>query len=108
MFYLKISCGKRHTLGLVPSRGRVYAWGLGGAGQLGNSITRSVAVPQVVHGPWVAPNGSSMMDLDGINSYKINYVVKHIFTGGDHCFATVVPRDVGTFQLCNICFICMT
>ena len=89
----QISCGKRHTLGLVPSRGRVYAWGLGGAGQLGNSVTRSVPVPQVVHGPWVSPNGSSMMDLDGLNSYKINYVVKHIFTGGDHCFATVVPRD---------------
>nr|XP_012137181.1 PREDICTED: probable E3 ubiquitin-protein ligase HERC4 isoform X1 [Megachile rotundata] len=89
----QISCGKRHTLGLVPSRGRVYAWGLGGAGQLGNNITRSVATPQVVHGPWVAPNGSSVIDFNEFTSCKTNYIVKHIFTGGDHCFATVIPRD---------------
>lgn len=89
----QISCGKRHTLGLVPSRGRVYAWGLGAAGQLGNNVTRSVATPQVVHGPWVVPNGSSMMDFNEFTFGKTNYIVKHIFTGGDHCFATVVPRD---------------
>lgn len=90
----QISCGKRHTLALVPSRGRVYAWGLGGTGQLGNHSTRSVTTPQVVHGPWIAPNGSSIMDLDKQHSScTIGYVVKHIFTGGDHCFATVVPQN---------------
>ncbi|XP_076248934.1 HECT and RLD domain containing E3 ubiquitin ligase 4 isoform X2 [Calliopsis andreniformis] len=89
----QISCGKRHTLALVPSRGRIYAWGLGGAGQLGNRITRSVPTPQVVHGPWVAPNGSSIMDVDKeFNATATNYIVKHIFTGGDHCFATVAPQ----------------
>lgn len=68
----------------MPSRGRVYAWGLGGAGQLGNRVTRSIATPQVVHGPWVAPNGSSIMDINKeMNSYGTNYIVKRIFTGGD-------------------------
>ncbi|XP_053977184.1 probable E3 ubiquitin-protein ligase HERC4 isoform X1 [Hylaeus volcanicus] len=89
----QISCGKRHTLALVPSRGKVYAWGLGGAGQLGNQVTCSVATPQVVRGPWVAPNGTSMMDLDKeFDPSRTDYIVRHIFTGGDHCFATVVPR----------------
>ncbi|XP_076636822.1 HECT and RLD domain containing E3 ubiquitin ligase 4 isoform X2 [Colletes latitarsis] len=89
----QISCGKRHTLALVPSRGRIYAWGLGGAGQLGNRVTRSIATPQVVHGPWVAPNGTAMIDLDKEFSFSsIDCIVTHIFTGGDHCFATVIPR----------------
>lgn len=90
----QISCGKRHTLALVPSRGRVYAWGLGGAGQLGNHSTRSVTTPQVVHGPWIAPNGSTIMDVNKqFNSRTIGYIVKHIFTGGDHCFATVISQN---------------
>ncbi|XP_017798859.1 PREDICTED: probable E3 ubiquitin-protein ligase HERC4 [Habropoda laboriosa] len=90
----QISCGKRHTLALVSSRGRIYAWGLGGAGQLGNRSTRSIATPQVVHGPWVTINSSSMMDPDKqFSSCTTEYIVKQIFTGGDHCFATVVSRN---------------
>lgn len=89
----QISCGKRHTLALVPSRGRIYAWGLGGAGQLGNRIAQSATTPQVVLGPWVSPNGSSMIKLDlQYSPYTTDCVVKHIFCGGDHCFATVTPR----------------
>ncbi|XP_076648302.1 HECT and RLD domain containing E3 ubiquitin ligase 4 [Halictus rubicundus] len=89
----QVSCGKRHTLALVSSQGRVYAWGLGGAGQLGNRLTRTVAAPQVLEGPWTAPNGSMPTNLDKkIDSYKIDSIVKHVFTGGDHCFATVVSR----------------
>ncbi|CAL7935973.1 unnamed protein product [Xylocopa violacea] len=89
----QISCGKRHTLALVSSQGKIYAWGLGGAGQLGNHSTHSIATPQVVHGPWVAPN-TSKTNLDKqFSSYSVDYVVRHIFTGGDHCFATVVKRD---------------
>lgn len=85
-------------MALVPSRGRVYAWGLGGAGQLGNHSTRSVTTPQVVHGPWIAPNGSTIMDINKqFNSRTIGYIVKHIFTGGDHCFATVISQNVNIF-----------
>ncbi|XP_043262293.1 probable E3 ubiquitin-protein ligase HERC4 [Colletes gigas] len=89
----QISCGKSHTLALVPSRGRIYAWGVSRSGQLGYGLTRSVATPQVVHGPWVAPNGTAMIDLDKEFSFSsIDCIVTHIFTGGDHCFATVIPR----------------
>ncbi|XP_008552683.1 probable E3 ubiquitin-protein ligase HERC4 isoform X2 [Microplitis demolitor] len=90
----QISCGKRHMLALIPSRGRVYAWGLGGAGQLGIRVTRTVTTPQVVLGPWVSPNGTSIYQSDAPSSeYSIDCVVKHIFTGGDHCFVTVTKRE---------------
>ncbi|XP_017765568.1 PREDICTED: probable E3 ubiquitin-protein ligase HERC4 isoform X2 [Eufriesea mexicana] len=85
----QIACGKGHTLALVSTRGKVYAWGSGGVGQLGNHSTQSAATPQMVHGPWVAPNGSSIMNLD---KHAAGYIVKHIFAGGDHCFVTVVPQ----------------
>ncbi|XP_020278361.1 probable E3 ubiquitin-protein ligase HERC4 isoform X2 [Pseudomyrmex gracilis] len=87
----QISCGKRHTLALVPSRGKIYAWGLGGAGQLGNRASQSATTPQVVLGPWSSRNGSSML-LDSYYIPQSDCVVKHIFSGGDHCFATIVPR----------------
>ncbi|XP_024882774.1 probable E3 ubiquitin-protein ligase HERC4 isoform X1 [Temnothorax curvispinosus] len=87
----QVSCGKRHTLALVPSRGRVYAWGLGGAGQLGNRSPQSATTPQVVLGPWSSPSGSSMV-LDLHYSPQIDCVVKHIFSGGDHCFATISQK----------------
>lgn len=101
-FIFKISCGESHTLALVPSRGRVYAWGLGRSGQLGNGTILSAMIPKVVHGPWVSPNGVSTMDLDEESSLsETDYIVRHIFTGGNHCFATVVPRKVGIFGLYN-------
>lgn len=91
----QISCGKRHVIALVPSRGRVYAWGLGGAGQLGTRVTRTVSTPQVVLGPWVSPNGSSIYTVDNpITEHSSDCVVKYIFCGGDHCFATVTKREV--------------
>lgn len=49
----QIACGTKHTLALVPSRGRVYGFGLGCAGQLGTRVTNSTPIPQVVLGPWV-------------------------------------------------------
>ncbi|XP_015126576.1 probable E3 ubiquitin-protein ligase HERC4 isoform X2 [Diachasma alloeum] len=89
----QITCGKRHMLALVPSRGRVYAWGLGGAGQLGIKGTGSAPLPQVVLGPWVSPNGSSIYTVDGPRSeYSVDCVVRHIYSGADHCFATVSKR----------------
>ena len=42
----QIACGKKHTLAFVPTRGRVYAFGLGGSGQLGNSAYGSSTTPQ--------------------------------------------------------------
>ncbi|XP_058798265.1 probable E3 ubiquitin-protein ligase HERC4 [Phymastichus coffea] len=89
----QISCGKRHTLALVPSRGKVYAWGLGGSGQLGSRTARSASTPQIVLGPWTSKNGLSSMETESISPVSEDCVVKHIFSGGDHCFATVVPKE---------------
>lgn len=49
----QIACGGRHTLVFVPSRVRIYGFGLGGSGQLGTKAMASAALPQVVQGPWV-------------------------------------------------------
>lgn len=89
----QVSCGRRHTLAFVPSHSKIYAWGLGGAGQLGNRVTQSVTTPQVVLGPWVPPNGSTIKYDIPLSSNMIDCVVKHVFSGGDHCFATVIPRE---------------
>jgi len=71
--FFKIACGKCHTLAFVPSRGRLYSFGLGGAGQLGTSCNESSMSPQVVHGPWVSPKGESAMPekIVSANSYKL-------------------------------------
>ncbi|KAJ1524442.1 hypothetical protein ONE63_010939 [Megalurothrips usitatus] len=83
----QVACGRRHTLALVPSRGRVYAFGLGGAGQLGNKSTSNVATPQVVMGPWQSPSGVSLVK----SSHEC--ITKRISAGGDHCFALVSLAD---------------
>ena len=36
----------------VPSKGRLYSFGLNGSGQLGEETTRNATTPQVVTGPW--------------------------------------------------------
>lgn len=48
----QISCGRKHTLVFV--RGRIYAFGIGGSGQLGNKLTKNSSTPQLVIGPWVS------------------------------------------------------
>ena len=42
----QVACGRKHTLAFVPTRGRLYAFGLGGSGQLGNSAFTSSLTPQ--------------------------------------------------------------
>lgn len=79
----QICCGRQHTLALVPSRGRVYSFGLGGAGQLGRRKTSSASTPQVVLGPWASPSGVSVVPTDK------TLTIHRIFSGGDHCFVTV-------------------
>lgn len=42
-----------HTLAYVPTRGRIYAFGLGGNGQLGTGHIKNLCSPTLVNGPWV-------------------------------------------------------
>lgn len=85
----QIACGGRHTLTYVPSRGRLYSFGLGGSGQLGNRGTKNANVPQLVFGPWVSPNGDSLL-----NKYdKDNQIINSIFSGGDHSFLSTAKQE---------------
>lgn len=90
LFYFYVC--RRHTLALVPSRGRVYSFGLGGAGQLGTRAVLNSSTPQVVLGPWLSPSGKALMDSPDSNTY--DHVIKRIFAGGDHCFVTVTHQKV--------------
>jgi E3 ubiquitin-protein ligase HERC4 len=72
----------------------VYAFGLGGAGQLGTRATRSAATPQVVLGPWVSPGGVSVVETGIQTEHASNCIVRRIYSGGDHCFATVTHKKV--------------
>ncbi|KAG0414101.1 hypothetical protein HPB47_008741, partial [Ixodes persulcatus] len=48
----QLACGRCHTLVYGPRVGRVYAFGLGGAGQLGQGSLTSTTLPCPVLGPW--------------------------------------------------------
>jgi E3 ubiquitin-protein ligase HERC4 len=72
----------------------VYAFGLGGAGQLGTKAVRSAATPQVVLGPWVSPGGVSVVEAGVQSEHASDCMVKRIYSGGDHCFATVTHKEV--------------
>ncbi|XP_063237913.1 probable E3 ubiquitin-protein ligase HERC4 [Bacillus rossius redtenbacheri] len=76
----QVACGRHHTVALMPSQGRVYAFGLGGVGQLGSQGTASCATPRAVHGPWVSPSAPADADAP---------VVRRLYAGGDQCFAAV-------------------
>lgn len=79
-------CYRRHTLALVPSRGRVYAFGVGGTGQLGIGVQVNYSTtPQVVRGLWVSPVETTLAATPDPS----DYVVKRIYSGGDQCFVTV-------------------
>lgn len=56
----QITCGEKHSLTFVPTRGRIYGFGLGCSGQLGNRNTKSFCFPQVVLGPWVSSTKKSL------------------------------------------------
>ena len=74
---------------MVPSRGRVYSFGLGGGGQLGTRVKTNCSTPQVVLGPWVSPSGVPV--ITDKKKTSENVLVTHIFSGGNQSFVTVVP-----------------
>ncbi|KAH8255246.1 hypothetical protein KR038_007527 [Drosophila bunnanda] len=98
----QVACGNRHTLALVPSRGRVYSFGLGSSGQLGTRSAKSLMLPQVVIGPWVSPSGSALLQS---SDAKVSVVIQQIFSGGDQSIVTttlyvdkVPPEDLRNYK----------
>lgn len=77
---------------LVPSKGRVYSFGLGGVGQLGTKASVNSNTPQLVLGPWLSPSGTSVIET------KKLYIVKSIYAGGDQCFVKVTHKMVFIIQ----------
>lgn len=73
---------------LVPSKGRVYSFGLGIVGQLGTNTSINSNTPQLVLGPWLSPSGVSLIET------KKKYIVKSIYAGGDQCFVRVTHKRV--------------
>lgn len=86
----QLACGRQHCLAFVPSRGRVYSFGLGSTGQLGVRKATNASTPQVVLGPWVSPSGAPVV---AASNSKENYVIYRIFAGGNQCFVTVNRKE---------------
>ncbi|XP_036789395.1 probable E3 ubiquitin-protein ligase HERC3 isoform X2 [Oncorhynchus mykiss] len=67
----QIACGRHHTLAFVGPSNKIYSFGRGEQGQLGNGVKIDQSVPLPVQLP------------DQIDDQKI----EHIFAGGNHSFA---------------------
>jgi hypothetical protein len=97
---------RRHTLAFISSRGRLYAFGLGGSGQLGTKTDKNSLVPVVVRGPWAppanAPPSSSASTADGTDPPKPGaastepdpFFFRSVFGGGDQSFVVVSSQEV--------------
>lgn len=84
----QVGCGRRHTLTFVPSRKRIYGFGLGGSGQLGaGKDCLKSSLPQTVSGPWVSSTSlTNECDLK----------IQSIFAGGDHCLVSLTHHSSDT------------
>lgn len=94
----QVACGRRHTLAYTPDNGRIYAFGLGSTGQLGLGTTDNRTSPFPIKGCFVSaqqPDSDLMeTDADATPSSSSQYVVKRIYSGGDHCFVISSSSDL--------------
>ena len=78
---VQVACGRQHTIALIDSNCRIYAFGLGGSGQLGfGTGIKSTKVPAVV----------SSLDAALTSSYP-----HKIFAGGYQSFALLSSNPFG-------------
>ncbi|KAI0983170.1 hypothetical protein GJ496_005060, partial [Pomphorhynchus laevis] len=83
----QIACGRYHTVALVPSTGRFYAFGLATNGQLGIKNQDNVKMPTVVQGVW--GNSTAGKDRRHITKHSngsSSVGIYSIFAGGDSTF----------------------
>ncbi|ESP04646.1 hypothetical protein LOTGIDRAFT_223779 [Lottia gigantea] len=88
----QIACGRRHTLAYVTASGRLYAFGLGGTGQLGNGTTSNKTSPCRVSGPFLPPIKNNSMSVDVVD--KDSVIIKTIVAGGDSSFIISLDTKV--------------
>ncbi|XP_078386063.1 putative E3 ubiquitin-protein ligase HERC4 [Cetorhinus maximus] len=77
----QIACGSYHTLVFVPSSGKIYSFGRGEFGQLGNRETSDQLVPLPVN--ILDTSDNNRME----NGHSTKPAVRRIFAGGDQSFA---------------------
>ncbi|XP_078383332.1 putative E3 ubiquitin-protein ligase HERC4 isoform X2 [Oculina patagonica] len=75
----QVACGRLHTLAYVASSAKLYAFGSGENGQLGNNQAVAVNSPVAVANSWVANNTRGTDPV-------CHYMVQSFATGGDHCY----------------------
>ncbi|CDQ97028.1 unnamed protein product, partial [Oncorhynchus mykiss] len=77
----QIACGRHHTLAFVGPSNKIYSFGRGEQGQLGNGVKIDQSVPLPVQLP-----GKTF--IYGITLARIDdQKIEHIFAGGNHSFA---------------------
>ncbi|XP_078065282.1 putative E3 ubiquitin-protein ligase HERC3 [Mustelus asterias] len=77
----QIACGSYHTLAFVPSSGKIYSFGRGEKGQLGNGETSDRLVPLPV-------NIITTSEMNGTeDGHRTKPAVRRIFAGGNQSFA---------------------
>ena len=79
-------------LAFIPSTGRIYAFGLGGSGQLGSGTYENKVAPSNVKGPLVPYKKDNFKIPDTPSSVLASWppcVARQIFSGGDQSFAIV-------------------
>ena len=91
----------------MAESGRLYAFGLGGSGQLGMESSFNKNLPSPVQGPFVPDRqragAATVMSVDNEGS---PLVIQRIYTGGDHCFVIYKPVDVrfSFWPMFSLCF----
>ncbi|XP_060707441.1 probable E3 ubiquitin-protein ligase HERC3, partial [Hemiscyllium ocellatum] len=75
----QIACGSYHTLVFIPSSGKIYSFGCGEKGQLGNRETKDQLVPLPI-------NIIDLVNKNG-NGHTTKSTVRRIFAGGNQSFA---------------------
>ena len=74
-----------HTLAYVASSEKLYAFGSGENGQLGNNKSITVNSPVTVNNSWAANNA--------IGTGRVSHCsVQRIATGGDHCYVLTMKN----------------
>ncbi|CAH3029533.1 unnamed protein product [Porites evermanni] len=89
----QIACGRLHTLAYVASSGKLYSFGAGENGQLGNNRLSSVNSPVLVHSSWHVDT------TDGSKSTQQS-VIHRIAAGGDFCYL-LAPRNGSNRVSCD-------
>ncbi|XP_068736455.1 probable E3 ubiquitin-protein ligase HERC4 isoform X1 [Montipora capricornis] len=88
----QIACGRLHTLAYVASSGRLYSFGSGDNGQLGNNKVAKVNSPGLVHMTW-AVGGSKVKTMP--------CEIHRIASGGDQCYVLTAEKE-GKWTACDL------